>query len=340
MSMNVPGQSQPEYLEPGSGPADSGEPPRSSRGRRTVLVAAAAVAVVAAVGVGAYGVVQLMSGGSSPATAVPADAVGYVSIDLDPSASQKIEAFKILRKFPAIKKQLGSRDDLRKAVFDEIQKSGDCKGLDYAHDVEPWIGDRIALAAVPDSKQGAVPLMVLQVTDQAKAKAGARKLEACGGPAADQEPEARGHRVRRRLHAGRGDPGRGRRDGQGRRGLDARGLPGVHRGVGADGRPRHRDDVRVQGRARRDDEGLRAQHRFRARSPPRSRTSRALPASCASPTARWRPSSRPRACPPAWAASAPRAGPTSAPCPARRPRRCRSRSGTAGSRTTSTSSTA
>ena len=98
MSMNVPGQSQPEYLEPGSGPADSGEPPRSSRGRRTVLVAAAAVAVVAAVGVGAYGVVQLMSGGSSPATAVPADAVGYVSIDLDPSASQKIEAFKILRK--------------------------------------------------------------------------------------------------------------------------------------------------------------------------------------------------------------------------------------------------
>ena len=112
-----------------SGPAarsDSGGPP--ARGRRTVLVAGAAVAVVAAVGVGAYGVVQLMSGGSSPATAVPADAVGYVSLDLDPSASQKIEAIKILRKFPAIKKQLGSRDDLRKAVFDELRKSGDCTG--------------------------------------------------------------------------------------------------------------------------------------------------------------------------------------------------------------------
>ncbi|CAN5472133.1 hypothetical protein BH10ACT10_BH10ACT10_09010 [soil metagenome] len=182
MSTNDP--VQPEYLEPGSGPTDSGEPPRN-RGRRTGLVAGAAVAVVAAVGVGAYGVVQLMAGGSSPATAVPADAIGYVSLDLDPSASQKIEAFKILRKFPAIKKQLGSRDDLRRAVFDEIQKSGDCKGVDYAQDIEPWIGDRVALAAVPDSKVGATPLFVLQVTDEAKAKAGARRLESCGGTATD-----------------------------------------------------------------------------------------------------------------------------------------------------------
>jgi hypothetical protein len=155
-------------------------------------VAGAAVAVVAAVGVGAYGVVQLMAGGSSPATAVPADAVGYVSLDLDPSASQKIEAFKILRKFPAIKEQLGSRDDLRKAVFDEIQSSGDCKSLDYERDIEPWIGDRIAVAAVPDSKQGARPLVVLQVTDQEKAEAGARKLESCDGATTDQEPKPTG----------------------------------------------------------------------------------------------------------------------------------------------------
>jgi hypothetical protein len=179
MSTNVPGQSEPEYLQPGSGPTDSGEPPARGRGRRAGLVAGAAVAVVAAVGVGAYGVVQLMAGGASPATAVPANAVGYVSLDLDPSASQKIEAFKILRKFPAIEKQLGSREDLRRAVFDEIKTSGDCPGLDYARDVQPWIGDRIALAAVPDSKEGARPLVVLQVRDQAKAKAGASKLEAC-----------------------------------------------------------------------------------------------------------------------------------------------------------------
>ena len=196
MTTNDPGP-EPEYL--GSRPDDSadatsagGTPPRR-HGRRTGLVAAAAVAVVAAVGAGAYGVVQLMAGGSSPATAVPADAVGYVSLDLDPSASQKIEAFKILRKFPALKKELGlgDGDDLRRTVFEEIVKSGDCTDLDYARDVEPWIGDRVAVAAVPDSKQGALPLVVLQVTDQDKAKAGFRRIESCDGPT-DQEPSRTG----------------------------------------------------------------------------------------------------------------------------------------------------
>ena len=182
MSTNEPDHTEPEYLgsdTPAAAPADSGEPP-AGRGRRTGLVVAAAVAVVAAVGVGAYGVVQLMAGGSSAATAVPADAVGYVSLDLDPSASQKIEAFKMLRKFPSIKKELGGRDDIRKAVFEEIRTEGDCKELDYATDVEPWIGNRVAVAAVPDSKKGALPLVVLQVTDEAKAKSGAAKIAECG----------------------------------------------------------------------------------------------------------------------------------------------------------------
>ncbi len=52
--------------------------------------------------------------------------------------------------------------------------------LDYAEDVEPWIGNRVAVAAVPDSKKGALPLVVLQVTDEAKAKAGAAKIAKCG----------------------------------------------------------------------------------------------------------------------------------------------------------------
>ncbi len=193
MSMNVPGASEPEFLGPDSPAPDDTEPPRGGSGKRTGVVALAAVAVVAAVGAGAYGVVQLMSGGSSPATAVPADALGYVSLDLDPSASQKIEAVKIMRKFPGLRKQLdiGSRDDLRKAVFDEMVTSGDCKGLDYAKDVEPWIGDRVALAAVPDSEEVALPLVVLQVSDQDQARAGVRKLEQCGA-AEDQEPDRTG----------------------------------------------------------------------------------------------------------------------------------------------------
>lgn len=187
MSSNDPGQ--PEYLgsdavhdEPTGSGALSG---RSAR--RTGLIVGAAVATVAAVGAGAYGVSQLMSGGESAASAIPANAVGYVSLDLDPAASQKIEAVKIFRKFPGLRKELdiSSRDDLRKTVFGEIQKSGDCKSLDYAKDVEPWIGDRIALAGVPASSASAedpvLPLVALQVTDQDKAEAGIRAIQQCSG---------------------------------------------------------------------------------------------------------------------------------------------------------------
>lgn len=181
MSTNVPGQ--PEYLGP-AGPTDStddaaGGPPR---GRRTGIVAAVALAVAAAIGAGTYGLVQLMSGGAAAASAVPASAIGFVSIDLDPSASQKIEAIKILRKFPALKKEtnIGSRDDVRRAVFDGLVKSGDCSGLDYEQDVKPWIGQRLGVAAMPDEKDIVSPLVVVQVSDQTKAKAGFDTLRKCG----------------------------------------------------------------------------------------------------------------------------------------------------------------
>jgi hypothetical protein len=180
MSTHVPGQPEPEYLGPDGPAAVTGARAPRSGTRRGGIVAAASVAVVAAVGVGAYGVVSLMSGGSSPATAVPANALGYLSLDLDPSATQKIEAFKILRKFPALEKELGGTDDVRKAVFDELRKDSDCKDLSYADDVEPWIGNRIAVAAVPDAKNTVAPLVVLQVSDSAKAEAGMRALSRCG----------------------------------------------------------------------------------------------------------------------------------------------------------------
>lgn len=179
VSTHVPGQPQPEYLGSETPTTSTGPNTGGKSARRGGIVAAASVAVVAALGVGAYGVVHLMSGGTSPATAVPANAVGYLDLNLDPSATQKIEAYKILRKFPALKSQLGSTDDLRRTVFEEIRKDGDCKDLSYADDVEPWIGNRIAVAAVPDGKKPAAPLVVLQVSDQAKAKAGVRALSKC-----------------------------------------------------------------------------------------------------------------------------------------------------------------
>jgi hypothetical protein len=149
------------------------------------VLAAASLAVVAVVGVGGWGVAQLMSGGSSPASAIPGTAVGYVSLDLDPSASQKIEAIKMAKKFPGLDKQLdlGSRDDLRRWIFEQATKDSGCTDVDYDKDISPWIGQRIAVAAVPgtkNGKQGVFPLVALQADDEDAARAAVRKLDACG----------------------------------------------------------------------------------------------------------------------------------------------------------------
>lgn len=178
MSANLPPDAgEPEYL--GSGPVvptdENGAPPRA---RRTPVLVTAAVGVAAALGVGGWGVLQLMASGGSPAEAVPATTVGYVSVDLDPSAVQKIEAIRMLQKFPGIAEHLeiDARDDIRRFVFEQIG----CTEVDYGREVEPWLGDRMAVAAVPDSDQPVAPLVVLQVGDPEAARAGVDALERCG----------------------------------------------------------------------------------------------------------------------------------------------------------------
>lgn len=176
-----PTSGEPEYL--GSDPAPPPDEDRAQpAGRRTAVLAATALGVTAALTVGGWGVLQLMSTGGSPAEAVPATAVGYVSLDLDPSAAQKIEAIQMLQKFPGLKEQLDldARDDVRRYVFEKIQEDAGCSEIDYARDIEPWLGDRMALAAVPDSDQPVAPVFVLQVSDQQAASAGVAALEKCG----------------------------------------------------------------------------------------------------------------------------------------------------------------
>ncbi|MGZ8736741.1 MAG: DUF3352 domain-containing protein [Nocardioides sp.] len=173
------GDSQPEFLGAPVAPESAGRSPR-----RTAVLAAGAAGVVLAAGAGTWGVAQLMAGGTSPASAVPSIAVAYASIDLDPSASQKIEALRMLKKFPAIDKELdlGVRDDLRRWVFEQIQDQDVCPGLNYDKDVEPWLGDRMAVAAVPDDDAPLAPLLVVQVSDRDTAALGVAALQECGDP--------------------------------------------------------------------------------------------------------------------------------------------------------------
>ena len=116
---------------PGAGGAseqlsnDTGTPTRGG-GKRGLVIGGVVVAVAVAGGA-AWAATSFLGQGAQPAEALPAGTLGYASVDLDPSGGQKIEALKVLRKFPALEKELdlGSGDDLRKKLFEEICASKD-----------------------------------------------------------------------------------------------------------------------------------------------------------------------------------------------------------------------
>jgi hypothetical protein len=153
--------------------------------RRGAVIAGVAVAVVAVLGGGAYGVYAFLNGGGpQPADVLPSSTVALVSVDLDPSAGQKIAAIKSIRKFPILKESLGldADDDLREFAFDEIVAATDCTGLDFDRDVKPWLGKRGAVAAVDLGESNPSPAIVLQINDQAEAEKGFRAFVECTDP--------------------------------------------------------------------------------------------------------------------------------------------------------------
>jgi hypothetical protein len=176
-------QGGPEYLEQGGGAPI--QPPASERrtggGKKSALIGGGVIAGLVLVGGGIWAATWYFNSGPQPAEALPDTTLGYVSVDLDPSGAQKIEALKTLNKFPAIKDQLNldAEDDIRKRIFDESGLADHCDGLDYGDDVEPWLGDRAAVAAVDLGKDQPTPVVVLQVSDADAADEGMSALFDC-----------------------------------------------------------------------------------------------------------------------------------------------------------------
>jgi hypothetical protein len=157
-----------------------GSPRQGSPVKKGLLLGGGVVGLLA-VGVGAWAAYGFLTTGPQPAEALPADTLGYVSIDLDPSGGQKIEALRTLNKFPSFEDEVGvdTDDDIRKAIFDEIQDEAQCKGLDYGDDIEPWLGDRAAIAAVDVGGDTPDPVFVVQVKDADAADKGLDAIKDC-----------------------------------------------------------------------------------------------------------------------------------------------------------------
>ncbi|MFI6508233.1 DUF3352 domain-containing protein [Streptosporangium sp. NPDC050855] len=168
-------QQGPDFLSAGP-PAG---PPAAKKRRGWLFAVIAAVVVALVGGGGVFAASMLSGGGTQPHDVLPSNAIGYVRLDLDPAANQKVALFSIARKFTVTKDSF-TGEDPRQAVFDMLKKGNadDFGAIDYATDVEPWLGDRIGLAALPSGKGAAVPgvVVAVQVKDQDQAKAGIAKL--------------------------------------------------------------------------------------------------------------------------------------------------------------------
>ncbi len=164
-------------------------PPPQSTGRRSggpvrVLLVAALVAVVVLVGgAGLFAYQKLAARGGQPDTVVPADAVAYLRLDVDPSAGQKIAAVRFLNKVPKLKEAQSKDGDLREQLWNLIASSNPkLKSVSYQTDVKPWVGDRVALALLPGgTKDKPNTVLALQVTDEGKARDGIARITSASG---------------------------------------------------------------------------------------------------------------------------------------------------------------
>jgi hypothetical protein len=165
-------------------PSDPADRVSAGGGGKRALVVGGVIGALAVGGGAVWAATSFFGQGAQPAEALPAGTIGYVSVDLDPSGGQKVAAIEMLRKFPAFKEEIGleTDDDIRERIFTEIVESGECPDLDYAADVEPWLGQRAAVAAVDAGEEMPVPVVVVQVNDAGAAENGLATLtEKCGG---------------------------------------------------------------------------------------------------------------------------------------------------------------
>lgn len=165
-----------------------GPTPKRRGTRRGLLIGGAAASVLLVGGGVLVYQAALAPHGAQPDSVIPGSAVAFLRFDTDPSAGQKIAATRFLRKLPQVAKQ-GEDLDITKTLWTwVVDAEPKLKTLDYATDVEPWLGDRAGLALLPGGTKDKPNVVVaVAVKDEARAKAGIDKISGTAGGSADLE---------------------------------------------------------------------------------------------------------------------------------------------------------
>lgn len=143
-------------------------PARAPRRRAgTAAIAAIGVSAALVMGTGAFAAASLSGGGPQPEDVLPAGAIAFAKLDLDPSAEQKQRVYGLTRRFPSAAEEIRSADSLRE---DLLRVALEDSGLDYDDDVAPWAGDRVGVVALPAGEDEPDVLAAVAHTDAAAAR--------------------------------------------------------------------------------------------------------------------------------------------------------------------------
>jgi len=133
-----------------------------------------AVVTALVLGAGSFAAYTLLAGGRVALDAqVPADAVAFAEINLDPPAGQKVAAMRFFRHLPGMKTPEKARDLTEGLLEPVIQSPADRQK--FAENVNPWLGRHAAVAADPQGSR-IEPIVLVEATDIGKARAGLDEL--------------------------------------------------------------------------------------------------------------------------------------------------------------------
>jgi hypothetical protein len=113
------------------------------------------------------------------ASMAPADSAFYLNVYLQPSTGQQMNLAGLIGRLPGF----ADEASLDEKVDQVVQNLLGPTGLDYRDEVKPWLGNQVAIAgwAGPEGAAEPIPVIIVEVKDQAAAAAAIADLAADAG---------------------------------------------------------------------------------------------------------------------------------------------------------------
>lgn len=121
-----------------------------------------ATAISAVLGTAIFAAVSLSGGGVQPEELLPGSSFAFAKVDFDPPAGQKLAVRGLTKRFPdaPADELVGLRNELIRSLIDDGEVP-----LDFEKDIEPWLGDRVGVAAFMNSDDEPEAVVALQTSD-------------------------------------------------------------------------------------------------------------------------------------------------------------------------------